>query len=73
MEAVVLAAVLGLSVLTAVAAAFGALALAMYGLDVASGATTLRAGHHPAHAVSESWLTEVSLHDRPAPAPRLAA
>ena len=72
MEAVVLAAVLGLSVLIAVAAAFGALALAIYLIDVASGAKARVAGQH-SPAVHETWLTEVSLRDRPARTPRLAA
>ena len=72
MEAVVLAALLGLSVVTAVACAFGALALAMYLIDVASGAPR-RVSSHSSPALSEPWLTEVSLHDRPAPTPRLAA
>ena len=72
MEAVVLAAVVGFSVLIAVACAFGALALAMYVIDVASGEPR-RVSSHPSPAATEPWLTEVSLHDRPASTPRLAA
>ena len=71
MEAVVLAAVLGFSVVIAVASAFGSLALAMYLIDVASGATA-RVGRTPTPA-SESWLTELSLRERPAAQRSLAA
>ena len=72
MEAVVLAAVLGFSVLTAVVAAFGTLKLAMYSIDLASGPPR-RVSSPSSPRASDPWRTEVSLHDRPAPAPRLAA
>jgi hypothetical protein len=73
MEAVVLAAVLGVSVLIAVAGAFGALTLAMYLIDVASGATASVRGDQPATVAAQPWPTELALNDPPGVTPSLAA
>jgi hypothetical protein len=66
MEAVVLAAVLGLSVVIAVASAFGALTLAMFLIEIASGASAPTASRQPSHAVADAWVTELALPERTA-------